>query len=137
MIPAVDQGRLDVDNREAGENARSHDAVDALFDARNEFLRHRAAEDFALEGRAHARLVWLEDNLDLCVLAGTAGLLLMGVRDLDPPGQFLAIGDLWRADIGVDLIGAPQNIDLDVEMEFAHALQDRLPGFRIGRNPEG
>ncbi len=51
--------------------------------------------------------------------------------------HLLAIGDLRLADIRVDLIGALQNIDLDVEMQFAHALDDRLAGFLIGRDAEG
>ena len=53
---AVDQRRLDVDDREAGENARAHDAVDALFDAGNEFLRHRAADDLRFEDDCPRRL---------------------------------------------------------------------------------
>jgi len=45
VVGAVDQRRLDVDDREAGEHAGAHDAVDALFDAGDVFLRHRAADD--------------------------------------------------------------------------------------------
>ena len=70
-------------------------------------------------------------------MPGAAGLLLVGVVDLCALGQLLAIGDLRRADARIDLIGAAQNIDLDVEMQFAHALQDGLAGFLIGRNAEG
>ena len=48
----------------------------------------------------------------------------------------LAIGDLRRADIGVDLVGAPQDVDLDVEVQLAHALDDGLAGFLIGVDAE-
>src|SRR6202011_4349662 len=81
VIGAVDQCGLDVDNREAGKTPRPHDAVNTLFDAGNKFLRHGAADDLALEARALARLVRLEDDLDPGELAGTAGLLLVDPID--------------------------------------------------------
>ena len=55
-----------------------------------------------------------------------AGLLLVRVVDGHRPRDLLAIGDLRRADIGFDLVGALEDIDLDVEMQFAHALEDGL-----------
>ena len=82
-------------------------------------------------------LVRLEDDLDAGELARAAGLLLVGVVLLDPAGQLLAIGHLRRADIGVDLVGAAQDVDLDVEMELAHPLEDGLAGLLIGRHAEG
>ena len=48
----------------------------------------------------------------------------------------LAIGDLRRADIGIHLVGALEDVDLDVEMQLAHALEDGLAGFLIGRHAE-
>ena len=41
-------------------------------------------------------------------------------------GDRLAIGNLRRADGHFDLVGALQDVDLDVEMKLAHALDDRL-----------
>ncbi len=61
----------------------------------------------------------------------------MRIVDLGLARDRLAIGDLRRADIGVDLILAAQNIDLDVEMQFAHALQNGLPGLLVGGDAEG
>ena len=51
--------------------------------------------------------------------------------------QRFAIGHLRRADIGVHFISAAQDIDFDFEMQFAHALEDRLAGFLIGGDAEG
>ena len=76
-------------------------------------------------------------DLDARELARAAGLLLVGVVDLGPLRHRLAIGDLRRADIGVDLVGALQDVDLDVEMQFAHPLEDGLAGLLIGRDAEG
>ncbi len=61
----------------------------------------------------------------------------MRVVDLDRACETLAIGDLRRADIGVDLVGALQNVDLDVEMQLAHALEDGLAALLVGRHAEG
>ena len=70
-------------------------------------------------------------------MAGAAGLLLVGVVDLGAPGDRLAISHLRRADIDLDLVGALQDVDLDVEMELAHALDDRLARLLVRRNVEG
>ena len=79
----------------------------------------------------------LDDDLDAGELAGAAGLLLVGVVDsVDRAGDRLAIGDLRRADIGVDLVGALEDVDLDVEMQLAHPLEDGLAGLLVGRDAE-
>ena len=65
-----------------------------------------------------------------------AGLLLVGVIDSGRPTDFLAIGNLRRADIGIDLISALEDVDFDVEVQLAHALEDGLAGFLIGRHAE-
>src|SRR5271157_5914745 len=46
---AVEQRRLDVDDREAREHARAEHALEALFDARDVLLRHGAADDLRFE----------------------------------------------------------------------------------------
>src|SRR3546814_7075968 len=50
----------------------------------------------------------------------TAGLLLVGVGDLDRPRERLAIGDLRRADIGLDLELALHAIDENLERSEEH-----------------
>ncbi len=50
--------------------------------------------------------------------------------------DLLAIGDLRRADIGVDLVGPLEDVDLDVEVQLAHALEDGLSGLLIGVDAE-
>src|SRR3989440_1108462 len=136
VILAVDQLHLDIHHREAGDDARTHDAVEALFDAGDVFLRHRAANDLGFELVPLAGLVRLDDDRHFGELTGTAGLLLVRVLDFSALGNALAERHLRRADIGVDLVGAAQNVDLDVEMEFAHALEDGLAGLLVGRDAE-
>jgi hypothetical protein len=57
-----------------------------------------------------ARLARLEHDLDAGELAGTAGLLLVGVVDVDARDG-LAIGHLRRADVGLDLELAAHAVD--------------------------
>ena len=92
---------------------------------------------FDFEDVAGAGLVRLGHDLDAGELARAAGLLLVDIVDRRRAAEPLAIGDLRGADIGVDLIGPAQDIDLDVEVELAHALQDGLARFLIGRDAEG
>ena len=137
VIGAVDELHLEVDDREAGEHARAEHALETLLDAGDILLRHVAADDLRLEDVAGAGLVRLGHDLDAGELARAAGLLLVDIVDRCRAAEPLAIGDLRGADIGVNLIGATQDIDLDVEVELAHALEDGLARFLIGRDAEG
>src|SRR5205085_7753697 len=107
----------------------AENALDALLDTRNVFLRHGAADDLGFELEALARLARLNNERHGGKLAGAAGLLLVGVAVLDAPGHTLTERDLRCADRGVDLVGTAEDVDLDVEMQFAHALQDGLAGL--------
>ena len=64
VIGAVDQRRLEVDHREAGQQAVFLGLRQALFDAGDVFLRHVAADDLALELIARAGFDRLEHDLD-------------------------------------------------------------------------
>ena len=126
MEGAVDQRRLDAEHREARQRTGGQNALDALLDARNVFLRNRTADDLGLEDEVLALGVRLEDQLDAGELARTTGLLLVGVVDLGRARDRLAIGNLRRADIRLDLELATHAVDDDVEMKLAHAGDDRL-----------
>ena len=108
----------------------------ALLDRRDIFARDVAALDLVEEGDAGAALARGDRDLDLAELAGAARLLLVGVGQLDRLREALAIGDLRSADIGLDLELALHAVDQDVEVELAHALDDRLARFMIGRDAE-
>src|SRR5690606_16245697 len=99
----VDERRLDADHREARERTGGHHTVDALLDAGDVFLRHRAAHDLGLELEFAAFSIRLEDDLDASELARTAGLLLMRVILLMLARDGLAICNLRGTDVGLDL----------------------------------
>src|SRR4051812_43285552 len=137
MIVAVDQRDLEVDHWEAGEDARSEHGLETLLDTGDVFLRYVAADNLAVEQEAgFAGRHWRGDDLDAGVLARAPGLLLVGVIDRHLPADLLAIGDLRRTDIGFHLVGALEDVDLDVEMQFAHPLEDGLAGLLVGVDAE-
>src|SRR5262249_14880871 len=126
MVFAVDQRHLEVYYRESGNHAGAQHGLQSLFHARDELFWHRTAHDFVLEFKRGPRRRWLGDDLDLRELTRTSGLLLVRVAVLDALRDLLAEGNLWRTDIRVHFVCAFENVDLDVEVQFAHALKDRL-----------
>src|ERR1700760_688107 len=65
------------------------------------------------------------------VLAGPAGLLLVGIGLGVRPADRLAIRDLRRADIRLDAVLALQPVDDVLQVEFTHAVENGLPSLMI------
>ena len=77
-------------------------------------------------------------DLDLRELAGTTGLLLVRVVvALDGLADRLAVRHLGLAHVGLDVELALHAVDQDVEVELAHALDDRLTGLLVLLRAEG
>ena len=91
---------------------------------------------FDFELVALAWLVGLDDEINGRELTFRAENLLVSVFDFDALSHALAKRHLQRADIGFDLVGAPEDVELSVEMEFAHALENGHAGLLIGRHAE-
>jgi hypothetical protein len=98
---------------------------------------HRAAHDFVDELVALARLVRIEINLRVPVLAAAAGLANVLAFGFGVLADGLAIRHLRLADVGFDFIFAHHAVDDDFEMQLAHAADDGLPAVGIGVNFEG
>ncbi len=137
METTVVERDLEVQAGVAGERALVDGGLEALVHGGDVFLRHVAADDLGLEDETGAGFAGLDDVVDLRELAGTTGLLLVGVAVVDRLGDGFAVGDLRRADVDLDLVGALEDVDLDVEVELAHALEDHLVGFLVGLDAEG
>ena len=56
---------------------------------------------------------------------------------LDLVADGLAVGNLRGTDVGFDFEFALQTVHQNVEMQFAHALHDRLTRFQIRLHAEG
>jgi hypothetical protein len=115
---AVHQGGLEVDHREAGQEAVVLGGLQTLLDAGDVLLRHRAADDRALEDEARPGLARLGHQLHAGELARAAGLLLVRVVDLGALADRLAVGHLRRADVQTDPLLVDKYAELPFEMEL-------------------
>src|SRR5436190_3377538 len=137
VVGAVDQLDLQVHDRVAGEDAGLHGLLDAQVDGRDVLLRDLAADDLVHELVALARLERHGVDDRVAVLAAAAGLadepaldLLHGLADR------LAIGDLRATDVRVDVELALEAVDDDLEVQLAHAGDQRLAGLLVAADAE-
>ena len=99
MVRAVDQRRLQVDHRVAGQDALGHRLAQPLLDGGDVLLRHDAADDLVAELEAGAHLGRRELDDDVPVLAVAAGLALELVVDPRRLADRLAVrhARAWRS----------------------------------------
>ena len=74
---------------------------------------------------------------DVGVLARAAGLLLVLVVERRRLGRRLAVADLRGADGAVDLVLAADPLDVDLQVQLAHARDDRLARLLVDVDAEG
>ena len=111
--------------------------VDALLHRRDELARHHAALDRVDELEALARLLRLDLQHDVAVLALAARLADELAFDvLDRLADRLAIGHLRLADDGLDAELALHAVDDDFQVQLAHAGDDGLAGLLVGVDAE-
>ena len=72
----------------------------------------------------------------MAVLAAAAGLAHELAFLLDLGADRLAVGDLRLADVRLDLELALHAVDDDLEVQLAHAGDDRLAGLLVGADAE-
>src|SRR3954466_1190233 len=143
VVGAVLEADLDVDHRVAGEHAELHGLLRTVVDRRDVLARDATTGDVVHELVARAGPgLGVDARLDgddhLRELAGTTGLLLVGVAVvLDLLADGLAVGDLRLADGRLDAELALHAVDQDLQVELAHAGDDRLAGLLVGLDREG
>src|SRR4051794_14099368 len=136
VVLAVDEGHADVDHRVAGAHAGLHGLLAALLDGRDELGGHGAALDLRHEVEALAGRR-LHVDVDDAELARAAGLLDEAPLDLGRgAADGLAVGDLWPADVGLDLELALHAVDEDLEVQLAHPGDLGLAGLLVGLHLE-
>ena len=133
VVRPVLEDNANVDDGIAGEDARLHRLLDAEVDRRDVLARDLAADDLVDELVAVPRRRRLEIDDHVPVLAAATGLADKAALDLlrGPAGR-LAIGDLRAADVGVDRELAQQPVDDDLQVQLAHARDERLAGLLVG-----
>ena len=137
MKRAVEKAHLHVDQRVAAENALGERLFGALPDRGDELLGHHAADDAVLEHETGAALQRRDLQPDVAVLPAPAALA--DEAPLAPGGgaQRLAVGDLRAADARLDAEFALEPVDDDLEVQLAHAGDERLPALLVGADLEG
>src|SRR6478735_1849452 len=141
VVGAVVERRTDTHERVAGEHAVLHGVLDTSVHRRDVLTRDTATRD-AVDELVHRAVLGLaqrlEADLDLGELARATGLLLVRVVVLeDGTTDRLAVGHLGLADVGLDLELALHAVDEDVEVQLAHAGDDRLAGVLVVVDLEG
>src|SRR5512144_2100205 len=136
MVAAIEQRYFNIDHRISGECPVLRRLFDPLLNSGNVLTRNRAALDSIDEFKPNARLLRLEGDPDIAILAPAAGLphkpaLLLNFF----PHRFF-VRDLRLTYVGTDIKFPQQAVDNNLEMQFAHARDDGLPGFFVGANLE-
>src|SRR6266852_585607 len=137
VVGAVDQRRLDVHHREARQHAAVERLDDAFLDRGVILLRDRAADDLVDELEALARLIRLDIDLGMAVLAATARLPDEAPDPVRLALDRLAVGNLRLADVGVDRKFAQHPVDDDLEVQLTHPRDDGLRRLLVGPDLEG
>src|SRR5690606_25572061 len=117
---------------------RLQGVLDALLDRRDVLARNHATLDGVDELEAGtARLERLELDDDVTILAAATRLLdELPFGFLDRLADRFAVGHLRLADRSLDAELALHAIDQDLEMELAHARDDRLAALLVGTHAE-
>ena len=118
---------LHIDDRIAGDHAVLHGLLNALVHGGDELTRDGAADDAVHEFVALAGGIRLDLEPDVTVLAAATGLAHELALRLDRAADRLAIGDLWLADVGLDLELTLHAVDDDFEVQLTHTGDDGLP----------
>ena len=136
MIRTVVQFDTDVDDLVTGDRAVFQSLFDTFFYAADVFLRDRTANDMVDEFEAFAGFSRIDTDLDMTILSGTTGLLLVLVVHVDFLGERLFVGDLRLADVSLYLELTQESVDDDLKMQLAHAGDDRLTCVFVGVGAE-
>src|SRR5207253_7783482 len=132
---AVNQTHSDIDHVVAGELTALHRVMNALFRWLDELARNCSALDLVFENETFAGSR-LDLEFDVRVLAASAGLFLKDFLAGSWLRNRFAISDLRFADIRLDAEFSLHAIDDDFQVQLAHAGDNCLSGFMIGRNIE-
>ena len=111
--------------------------LDALLHGLGVFLGNPAADDFPLEDKSRAGFLRLDLEPNVAVLALTARLPDELALFFDGFRNRFFVSNLRLADVRFDFELAPQAVENDLQMQFAHARDDRLLSFLVGTHPEG
>src|SRR6185437_10445543 len=137
VIRAVIEGRAHVHHRVARDDAVFQRLANAFLGRPDVLAWHDATDDTIDELEALAALQRLDPNPDIAELAAPTGLADEAPLGLRRLRNRLTIGDLWPTDIRLDLVLARHAVHDHVQVQFAHASDDRLAGVLVSMDAEG
>ena len=137
MVRPEGQGRFHVNHRITRQHAGAHRFAQPFLHGRDVLARHYPAFGGVLENETAARLQRLQGQHDVPVLPFAAGLahkFAFHVRHFLAQG--FAVGDLRTTNVGLNAKLALHPVDNDLQMQLAHAGDNRLAGLFIGMQTE-
>ena len=137
MRRAVEQVDVDIDDIVTGDDPGDDGFLDPAEGGVDEFFRDGATDDLVVDRDALAWLVRAHLEDDVTVLPFAAGLLDELALATSCLGNGLAVGDLRFAGVGLYLELALHAFADDLEVQLAHALDDRLAGLLVSADDEG
>ncbi|GJD04898.1 hypothetical protein ColKHC_13723 [Colletotrichum higginsianum] len=134
---AVVDDHLGADDLVAQERALVGGLLEALAAGGDVLVGDGAADDLGLEQVVLRVLKGLDPAGDAGVVTRAAGLAAEEEVVLGLAGDGLAVGDAGLARLAVDLVLAAQALDVDLEVQLAHARNDGLLGLLVNVQAEG
>ncbi len=132
MVGAVDERDRDVDHRVTGDDARLQRFAHALLDRGDELARDAPLGDLVLKHKSRPALARPHIHLGVTELALASALADEPTDAVRRPLDRLLVSDLRLALVGIDVELAHQAVDDDLEVQLAHAGDDRLAGLVVG-----
>ena len=134
MIRSVVNRRLQVNQRETGDNAAIKRFSNAFLNGRDKFLRHNAASDFIFKLKSLAALLRLNANPNMPVLSASTRLLNIFSFSLGFLTDCFFVSNLRTSDVSLNFKLALHAIHDNFKMKLAHAGNNRLQSFFVGLN---
>src|ERR1700694_2820653 len=137
VLRPIDERDGDVDHGISRGDATLQRFTDALFDRRDVLARDASLRDLVHEDETASSFAGLHVDLGMAELALATSLADEPADAMSRALDGLLVGDLRLALVRVNAKLAEQAVDDDLEVQLAHALDDRLARLIVGVHPEG
>src|SRR5690554_5292633 len=134
MVRTIKQGHLDINHREASQDAGRNRFEQTLLNSRNIFTWNRTTLDHINEFESLTRLIRLHRNPYMSVLTLTARLLDELAFDFHLLLDRFAVGNLRSTYVSFNTELTLHSIDNNIEMQLTHTGNDRLTGLFVSTN---
>ena len=127
---------MNIDDRKATHHSVESRFVKTFDDGWDVFLGNIPADNFVFDCHAFTTFIRTYFYDDMAILSASTGLFDEFALAICGSDNGLFIGDLRFTSIRIDFKLAKHPVANDLQMEFAHSLNDRLASFLVGENPK-